>query len=207
MDFINNCLSVIAELKTRIMKKIITTWSKKVVLSCLAAVAMISSPSVSQVATKDSVGNELHPGLFKGIVAIFYTGHFQKKNREWASIAEYKGPYHPMHGYCRYKDRDDVLRHLKWLRRAGVDAIVYDCSGMSEWGPMDMNKDRVLKWIMEALENQEKEIRKLKLIIYIEKYDGNPSQKEYQSALKFVREKLANRPYYFRWQNKPMVLT
>ena len=114
-----------------------------------------------------------------------------------------------MLGYYSYKEKDDVLKHLKWLRRAGVDAIVYDCYGMSERGPneMDMKKDQVLKWIMEALENQEKETRKLKLIIYLEKYDGNPSLKEYHSALGYIREHIANRPYYFRWQNKPMVLT
>lgn len=189
------------------MKKIFTTWSIKVAISCLAAIAMISPPSASQVATKDSVGNVMHPSPFKGTVTIFYTGHFRKINRDWASIEEYKGPYHPMLGYYRYKKKDDLLKHLKWIRRAGVDAIVYDCYGMSELGPMDMNKDKVLKWIMKALDNQEKEARKLKLIIYIEKYTGNPSLKEYQSALKFVRENFANKPYYFQWQNKPMVLT
>jgi len=88
---------------------------------------MISSPSASQVATKDNAGNEKPPSPFKGTVAIFYSSHFQEISRDWDSIEEYRGPYHPMLGYYRYKEKDEVLKHLKWIRRAGVDAIVYDC--------------------------------------------------------------------------------
>jgi len=167
----------------------------------------LSTTSASEVATKDSARNGTHTSPYKGTVAIFYTSAFQQTSRDWDSIKEYGGPDHPMLGYYSYKEKDDVLKHLKWIRRAGVDAIVYDCYGFAEWGPLDIKKDRVLKWIMEALENQEKETRKLKLIIYIEKYDGNASLKEYNFVLDYVREHIANRPYYFRLQNKPMVLT
>jgi hypothetical protein len=168
--------------------------------SCLTAAAMANAPSAF-------AASERKLGRFNGTVAIFYIAHFQLVQRDWNSIEEYKGPYHPLLGYYGYKDKSDVLKHLKWLRRAGVDTIVYDVYGFAEWGPMDIAKDRVLKWMMEALENQENEARKLKLVIWIEKYDSNPTLEEYRFALKFIRENLAGKPYYFHWKDRPMVVT
>ncbi len=79
--------------------------------------------------------------------------------------------------------------------------------GFAEWTPMDIEKDRVLAWLLEALEDQEKEARKLQLIIWVERYDSNPTLAEYHHALKYVREHVAPKPYYFRLKNKPLVLT
>jgi hypothetical protein len=175
--------------------------------SCATAAAMVNSPSAFSLAANDTENAGAKLGRFNGTVAIFYIAHFQLVQRDWKSIEEYKGPYHPLLGYYGYKDKSEVLKHLKWLRRAGVDTIIYDVYGFAEWGPMDIEKDRVLKWMMEALEDQEKEARKLKLAIWIEKYDSNPTLEEYRFALKYVRERMANKPYYFRWKNKPMVVT
>ncbi len=170
--------------------------------SCLTAAAMASSPALTPLA----FGNK-KPDRFNGTVAIFYISHFQRVSRDWDSIAEYKGPYHPLMGYYRYKEKTDLLKHLKWLRRAGVDTIVYDVYGFAEWGPLDIEKDRVLQWLMEALADQDNEPRKLQLLIWIEKYDSNPNLEEYRFALNYIRKHLAQKPYYFRWKNKPMVLT
>ena len=175
--------------------------------SCLTAAAVASSSSAAKLAAKDAGENSVPAGRFNGTVAIFYIAHFQAVSRDWDSIEEYKGPYHPLLGYYRYKTKDDLLKHLKWLRRAGVDAIVYDIYGFAEWTPMDIEKDRVLTWLMEALADQEKEPRKLKLIIWIERYDSNPSLVEYHHVLNYVRKHGAQKPFYFRLKNKPLVLT
>lgn len=175
--------------------------------SCLTAAAVASPSSAAKLAAKDAGENSVPAGRFNGTVAIFYIAHFQAVSRDWDSIEEYKGPYHPLLGYYRYKTKDDLLKHLKWLRRAGVDAIVYDIYGFAEWTPMDIEKDRVLTWLMEALADQEKEARKLKLIIWIERYDSNPSLVEYHHVLNYVRKHAAQKPFYFRLKNKPLVLT
>jgi hypothetical protein len=172
--------------------------------SCLTAATLAGLPSTFPLETPEA---EPRPTRFNGTVAIFYIAHFQRVSRDWDSIEEYKGPYHPLLGYYRYKTKDDVLKHLKWLRRTGVDTIVYDVYGFAEWSPMDIEKDRVLKWMMEALADQRNEARKLQLLIWIEKYNSNPNLEEYHHALNYVRKHLVHKPYYFRYKNKPMVLT
>jgi hypothetical protein len=172
--------------------------------SCgLAAIGVAHPPSLFHVLAEPAM-NEI--GRFNGTVAIWYTSHFQIVSRDWDSIEEYKGPYHPLLGSYRYKDKSDLLKHLKWLRRAGVDMIVYDIYGFAEWGPLDIEKDRVLQWLLEALAEQERESRKLQLLIWLEKYDSNPTLEEYRFALQYVRNHFAPKPFYFRWNNKPMVL-
>ncbi len=94
--------------------------------SCLTATAIARSASTTQLSTNRAGETGAKLGRFNGTVAIFYIAHFQAVSRDWDSIEEYKGPYHPLLGYYRYKTKDDRLKHLKWLRRAGVDAIVYD---------------------------------------------------------------------------------
>ena len=173
--------------------------------SSIAAVAIASGHT--RFGLDGTETDEVMVGRFNGTVAIFYISHFQVVHRDWDSIEEYKGPYHPLLGYYGYKTKSDVFKHLKWLRRTGVDAIVYDVYGFAEWGPMDIEKDRVLKWMIEALADQEKEARKLKLIIWIEKYDSNPTLDDYRYTLNYLRKHIASRPFYFQLENKPLVLT
>jgi len=64
--------------------------------SCLSAAAMAGG--ASGLAASDP-----RLGRFNGTVAIFYIAHFQLVQRDWNSIEEYKGPYHPLLGYYGYK--------------------------------------------------------------------------------------------------------
>ncbi len=144
---------------------------------------------------------------FDGTVAVWYSGHFQATDRDWKNIQEFGGPYHPLLGYYDHETKETLNRHLRWIRRAGVDCIVYDIYGFDKWGPMDIEKDRVLMWLMEALENQPDEPRKLQLIIWLERYAANPGIEEYHHALNFVRQHLAEKPYYYRYQGCPLVVT
>ena len=93
------------------------------------------------------------------------------------------------------------------MRRAGIDAIVYNAYGTVKMDPLDLPRDRALALLVEALEHQEGEERKLQLIIYVEKYMGNPSLEEYRCALNYVRENLAEKDFYYRYEGRPLVVT
>lgn len=64
---------------------------------------------------------------------------------------------------------------MQGIRRAGVDVIVYDVYGFKKWSITDIVKDRTLPLLLNELANQEKESRKLQLIIWLEKWDSNPT--------------------------------
>jgi hypothetical protein len=144
---------------------------------------------------------------FDGTVAVWYSSHFQAVDRDWKNIEQFGGVYHPALGYYDHQTKETLNSHLRWMRRAGIDCIVYDVYGFDKWGPMDIEKDRVLHWLMEALENQQGEPRKLQLVIWLERYASNPGLEEYRHALNFVRQNLAEQPYYFRYQGRPLVVT
>jgi hypothetical protein len=148
------------------------------------------------------------PGTrYDGTVAIFYTSHHAVHSRDWDNIEEFKGQYHPLAGYYKCDDPEVLARHLRWIRRAGVDAIVYDCYGSNALGIHDLPKDRTLSMLTAALDDQSGESRKVKLIIWLEKYAENPSLEQYEFALDWIRGHFGERDWYYRYRGKPLVLT
>ncbi|MFC1600909.1 glycoside hydrolase family 99-like domain-containing protein [Candidatus Sumerlaeota bacterium] len=142
---------------------------------------------------------------FDGTVAMWFSTHYQIDPREWDTIQELNGPYHPAAGYYRSDDPQILKRQLREMRRAGVDLIVYDAFASLALPLTDFTKDRALAMLVEELAHQQHEARKLQLAIYIEKYDSYPSAEEYEAALTYIRDNLANREFYFKYQGKPLV--
>jgi hypothetical protein len=142
-----------------------------------------------------------------GTVAVWFTSHYQIDSRDWDNIEEFGGLHHPVLGYYKSDDPHVLRQQLHWIRRAGIDVIVYDVFSTGKWDLTDLPKDRTLPLLLEALEDQGDEPRKLKLIIWLEKYLANPTAAEYEYALDYVREHLAEKDYYFRYNGKPLVVT
>ena len=143
---------------------------------------------------------------YDGTVAVWFTSHYQVDTRDWDNIEEFGGPYHPLGGYYRSADRAVLTRQLHDMRRAGIDAIVYDVFSTGTWDLTDLPKDKVLPMLVEALSDQEQESRKLQLIIWLEKYLDNPTVEQYDYALSYVRKHLAERDFYFQFNGKPLVV-
>jgi hypothetical protein len=151
--------------------------------------------------------NEAQSKRFDGTVAIWFTSHHQADARDWNNIQEFNGAYHPLLGYYK-SDNPEVLRQqLHWMRRAGVDVIVYDVYGFAKWSPTDLPKDKALLVLIDELSNQNQESRKLQLVIWLEKYMYNPTAEEYRYALHYVQENLAHRDWYYRYDGAPLVVT
>jgi hypothetical protein len=105
-------------------------------------------------------------------------------------------------------DRKVIRRHLQWLRRAGVDVIVYDtCRVQPELTLLDLPKQKTLRLLAEELSHQEKETRKLKLVVWMERWNSNPTAEQYKFALDYVRKNLADRDFYYHFDGKPLVMT
>ena len=63
---------------------------------------------------------------FNGTAAVWFSSHYQIDSRDWDNIREFNGPYHPLLDYYRSDDPAVLRQQLHWIRRAGIDAIVYD---------------------------------------------------------------------------------
>ena len=146
---------------------------------------------------------------YDGTVAIWYGSHFENTgSHDWEPIKEWNGPFHPILGEYKTDDRKVVRRHLRWLRRAGVDVIVYDtCRIQPELTLLDLPKQKTLQVLEDELSHQENETRKLSLVVWMEKWNSNPTPQQYQFALDYVRKKLADRDFYYHLDGKPLVLT
>ena len=144
---------------------------------------------------------------FNGTVAVFYNPITQIDSREWDSIEEFNGPYHPLLGNYRCDDPEVLRRQLRWIRRAGIDVIVYDVYGFRKWEITDLPKDRTLPLLVSELANQEMESRKLQLAIWLEKWFTNPTVEQYQFGLEYVRDQLAKHGFYYRYRGLPLVLS
>jgi hypothetical protein len=146
---------------------------------------------------------------YGGTVAICYFSHFEDTaSHDWEPIKEWNGPYHPALGEYKTSDPKIVRQHLQWLRRAGVDVIVYDtCRIQPELTLLDLPKQKTLQLLVEELSHQEKEPRKLKLVVWMEKWNANPTAEQYGFGLDYVRKNLAPRDFYYRFHGKPLVLT
>ena len=144
---------------------------------------------------------------YEGTVAVWFTSHSQIDARDWNNIEEFNGPHHPLAGYYKNDDSDVLRQQLRWMRRAGIDAIVYDVFAFNGWELTDLPEDKVLPMLAEELAHQDDEARKLKLIIWLEKYAENPSLEQYRYALNYVRENFAEEDYYCRYRGRPFVVT
>lgn len=146
---------------------------------------------------------------YDGTVAIWYGSHFENTgSHDWKPIKEWNGPFHPMLGDYKTDDRKVVRRHLQWLRRAGVDVIVYDtCRIQPELTLLDLPRQKTLQLLEKELAHQKKETRKLSLVVWMEKWNSNPTPQQYQFALDYVRKNLADRDYYYHLDGKPLVMT
>jgi hypothetical protein len=146
---------------------------------------------------------------YDGTVAIWYGSHFEDTaSHDWVPIKEWNGPYHPVLGDYKTSDRKIIQRHLQWLRRAGVDVVVYDtCRVQPELTLLDLPKQKSLQLLAEELSQQEKETRKLKLVVWMERWNSNPTAEQYRFALDYVRKNLADRDFYYHFDGKPLVMT
>lgn len=146
---------------------------------------------------------------YDGTVAICYFSHFEDTaSHDWEPIKEWNGPYHPSLGEYKTDDRNIVRQHLQWLRRAGVDVIVYDVARIQpELTLLELPKQKTLQLLVEELSHQEQEPRKLKLVIWMEKWNSNPTSEQYRFGFEYIRENLASRDFYYCLDGKPLVLT
>ncbi|MCC6126278.1 MAG: hypothetical protein IT426_15070 [Pirellulales bacterium] len=146
---------------------------------------------------------------YEGAVAVWYGSHFEDSiSHDWEPIREWNGPFHPLLGEYRTNDPKIIRRHLQWLRRAGVDVIFYDvCRIQPELTLFDLPKQKTLQLLVEELSRQEKESRKLKLVLWIEKWNSNPTAEQYRFGLEYVRKNLAPLDCYYRFDGKPLVMT
>lgn len=89
-----------------------------------------------------------------------------------------------------------------------MDVIVYDtCRVQPELTLLDLPKQKTLQRLVDELSHQEKETCKLKLVVWMEKWNSNPTAEQYRFGLDYVRKNLADRDFYYRLDSKPLVLT
>jgi hypothetical protein len=81
---------------------------------------------------------------YSGTVAIWHSSHYADDPRDWRNNEEFGGPYHPLLGYYRSDDPEVLDKHLDWMRRAGVDAIVYDAFSKASGQIGNVADDRLL---------------------------------------------------------------
>jgi hypothetical protein len=177
------------------------------VILTILTLAFVAHGSAAGQAVMDA--SKAEKTRYDGTVAIAYFSHFEDSAiHDWVPIKEWNGPYHPVLGDYKTSDPKIVRQHLQWLRRAGADVIIYDtCRVQPELTLLDLPKQKTLQLITEELSHQEKETRKLKLVIWMERWNSNPTGEQYKFALDYVRKKLANRDFYYRMDGKPLVLT
>jgi len=144
---------------------------------------------------------------FNGTVAVFYNPITQVDTREWDSILEFNGPFHPIIPDYRCDDVHVLRQQLRWMRRAGIDVIVYDVYGFAKWDITDLPQDRILPLLIQELSHQDDESRPLQLVIWLEKWFTNPTLAQYRYGLNYVRELLAPQTFYYRYRGNPLVLT
>ena len=144
---------------------------------------------------------------FDGTVALWYSSHSRVDSRDWDLIEEFQGPHHPLLGYYKSDDPEVLRTQLRWMRRAGVDVIVYDVYGCGKLSIADLPNDRALALLVDELSHQEHEPRKLQLIIWLEAWNSNPSAEQYRFGLDYVRDHLADRDFCYGYNGLPLVVT
>ena len=170
----------------------------------LAATVRVSSPAQSPMDAGAAARTR-----YQGQVAIWYGSHFEDTaSHDWGPIKEWNGPFHPLLGEYKTSDPEIVRQHLRWLRRAGVDVVFYDvCRVQPELTLLDLPKQKTLQLIVGELSRQDRETRQLKLVLWLEKWNANPTAEQYRFGLDYIREHLAQSAFYFRLDGKPLVVT
>ena len=143
---------------------------------------------------------------YDGNVAVWFSSHYQVDQRDWINIKEFGNPYHPLAGYYRSDDPAVLKRQLHWMRRGGIDTIVYDVFSTGAWNLTDLPKDKALALLLKELSDPEGEGGHFKLIIWLEKYWSMPTAAEYAYAFTYIKEHLASRDFYFKYEGKPLVV-
>lgn len=168
---------------------------------CWSVLARAGQPEPMTTADAENV-------RYNGTVAIWYSGHFEDSvAHDWVPIKEWNGPYRPLLGEYQTGDRAVVRKHLQWMRRAGVDVIVYDVVRVQpELTILELAKQKTLQLLIDELSHQEQEARKLKLAIWLEKWNTNPTPKQYRFGLEYVRKNLADRDFYYHLHGKPLLI-
>ena len=143
---------------------------------------------------------------YGGTVAVWFSSHYQVDQRDWTNIQEFGNDYHPLAGYYKSDDPAILKKQLHWMRRAGIDAIVYDVFSTGVWNLTDLPKDKTLQLLLKELADPQSEAHHFKLIIWLEKYCSTPTPEEYEYAFAYIKEHLANREFYFHYEGKPLVV-
>jgi hypothetical protein len=176
-------------------------------MTTLAFLAFLVGCGVAAAqSSRDLAWAERNP--FQGAVAVWYGSHLETTGiHDWVPIKKWNGPFHPLLGNYRTGNRKVLRQHLKWMRRAGIDVIFYDAVRVEpEQNLFGLPKQKTLKLLMEELSHQEQESRKLKLVVWLERWNSNPSAEEYRFALDFIQKNLAAKDYYFQFEGKPLVV-
>jgi hypothetical protein len=147
-------------------------------------------------------------GRYDGDVAVWFTSHYPLHDRDWKNIREFEGAYHPLAGYYDPRDPSVLRQQLRWMRRAGIDLIVYDCFSTSKETPLtELPNDETLRLLLSELADQSGESRKIKLCMWLERYADNPSLEDYRFALSYIREHMAERDFYYLYDGRPLIVT
>ena len=178
---------------------------KKAMLLLLIACLGVQSAAAEEF-TRDATWAEQN--RYQGAVAVWYGSHLETTGiHDWDAINKWNGPFHPMLGNYKTGNRKVLRQQLKWMRRAGIDVIFYDAVRVEpEQNLFDLPKQKTLKLLMEELSHQENEARKLELVVWLERWNSNPSADEYRFALDYIRKSVATRDFYFRFEGKPLVV-
>lgn len=177
----------------------------KTILFLLAGLLGIQSAAAEE-SGRDAVWAQQN--RYQGAVAVWYGSHLETTGiHDWDAIKKWNGPYHPLLGNYKTGNRKILRQQLKWMRRAGIDVIFYDAVRVEpEQNLFALPKQKTLKLLMEELSHQENESRKLKLVVWLERWNSNPSADEYRFALDYLRKNVVNHDFYFQFEGKPLVV-
>lgn len=155
-----------------------------------------------------SLSTETDGNRYDGTVAIWFTSHYPLVSRDWKNIEQFGGLYHPLQGYYSPDDPAVLRQQLQWMRRAGVDLIVYDCFSTDGNTTLEsLPHDKTLQLLLCELSDQKGESRKLKLCMWLERYADNPSLEHYRFALNYIKEYMAEEDFYFRYKSRPLIVS
>jgi hypothetical protein len=144
--------------------------------------------------------------LLTSKVATWFSTSYEYDQRDFDGIKKYGNAYHPTLGYYKSGDRKILETQLQWMRRAGIDFFLLDCTSSLFRGPTDAIGDRTLKAVADLLDKQESQSRKLEFCIFVEKYLMTPNAQELDAVLEYVQKELAGHRYYTKLHGKPLVI-
>ncbi len=142
----------------------------------------------------------------RSVVAAWFSTHYSYNQRDFKLIKKYGNPYHPSLGDYDSSDPDIMRTQFKWIRRSGIDVILCSSYGCYGKKPPDLINDRDLRLLMQILENQDNENRKLYFAIDLESYADTPTLEEYRISLDFIEKEVMDHPYYFKHRDKPFIM-